>query len=262
MDFVQDLPMPAGGTADGGSAGAAGGHTQKRQVDADVLALLREWELEDESERLAENGVCKMKDFEFMKEEDVQKFGLRLTFCGLLQYVTGQKRGIHWWKNRKMAWTFKFVDAIDAPENNDRLATLILAEYKKKTKWNAEVAVAADVGIAADATTKAKFLDQLMNNGVREMSLNLELFEPETVYIIEDGGGTKFTVKPDFLDKVFVHSDEVSKKLGTKDALVVQTPWGAKIAQFTFIKPENAVGFISMLAGSGARMLLRQFGFL
>jgi hypothetical protein len=64
---------------------------RKRQVDEDVLALLREWELADEAERLAENGVCEMEDLEFMKEEDVQKFGLRLKFVGLLQHVTKQK---------------------------------------------------------------------------------------------------------------------------------------------------------------------------
>ena len=65
---------------------------RKRQVDADVLALLREWKLEDEAERLAKNGVCKMKDLEFMKAGDVQKFGLRLTFRGLLQHVAKQKK--------------------------------------------------------------------------------------------------------------------------------------------------------------------------
>jgi hypothetical protein len=64
---------------------------RKRQVDEDVLALLREWELADEAERLAENGVCEMEDLEFMKEEDVQKFGLRLKFVGLLQHVAKQK---------------------------------------------------------------------------------------------------------------------------------------------------------------------------
>jgi hypothetical protein len=85
-------PGPAEGTADGGSAGAGGGHTPKRQVDVDVLALLREWELEDESERLAENGVCKMDDLEYMKEGDVHKFGLRLKFRGLLQHQAKQKK--------------------------------------------------------------------------------------------------------------------------------------------------------------------------
>ncbi len=85
-------PGPAEGTTDVGSAGAGGGHTRKRQVDVDVLALLREWELEDESERLAENGVCKMDDLEYMKEGDVHKFGLRLKFRGLLQHQAKQKK--------------------------------------------------------------------------------------------------------------------------------------------------------------------------
>jgi hypothetical protein len=83
---------PAGGTADGGSAGAGGGHKRKRQVDADVLALLRESELEDESERLAENGVCKMKDLESMKEKDRKEFGCRLGFRELLKHVAKQKK--------------------------------------------------------------------------------------------------------------------------------------------------------------------------
>jgi hypothetical protein len=55
------------------------------------MALLRKWGFEDETERLAENGVCKVEDLEFMKEEDVQKFGLRLKFRGLLQHVAKQK---------------------------------------------------------------------------------------------------------------------------------------------------------------------------
>ena len=85
-------PVPAEGTTDGGSAGAGGGHTRKRQVDVDVLALLREWELEDESERLAENGVCKMKDLESMNEMDMKEFGCRLGLLRkLLQHVAKQK---------------------------------------------------------------------------------------------------------------------------------------------------------------------------
>ncbi len=83
---------PAGGTADGGSSGAGGGPKRKRQVDADVLVLLREWELEDESERLAENGVCKMKDLESMKEKDRKEFGCRLGLRELLQHVAKQKK--------------------------------------------------------------------------------------------------------------------------------------------------------------------------
>jgi hypothetical protein len=60
-------------------------------VDADVLALLTEWELEDESERLAENGVCKMKDLESMNEMDRKEFGCRLGLRELLQHVAKQK---------------------------------------------------------------------------------------------------------------------------------------------------------------------------
>jgi hypothetical protein len=56
------------------------------------MALLSEWKLEDEAERLAENGVCEMEDLEFMKEEDVPKFGLLLKFRGLLEHVAKQKK--------------------------------------------------------------------------------------------------------------------------------------------------------------------------
>ncbi len=91
LDYMDKLRGKLGSSfAGGGSAG--GGHKRKRQVDAHVLALLREWKLEDESERLAENGVCKVEDLEFMKVEDVQKFGFRLKFRGLLQHVTMQKK--------------------------------------------------------------------------------------------------------------------------------------------------------------------------
>ena len=89
--FLHQALGPAGGTTDGGSAGAGGGHTRKRQVDADVLTLLREWELEDESERLAENGVCKIKDLESMNEMDRKEFGCRLGLRELLQHVAKQK---------------------------------------------------------------------------------------------------------------------------------------------------------------------------
>ena len=63
--------------------------SQKQQS---LPALLREWNLEGEAERLAENGVCEMEDLEFMKDEDLAKFGLRLKFRGLLQHVAEQKK--------------------------------------------------------------------------------------------------------------------------------------------------------------------------
>ena len=56
-----------------------------------MLTLLREWELEDESERLAENGVCKIKDLESMNEMDRKEFGCRLGLRELLQHVAKQK---------------------------------------------------------------------------------------------------------------------------------------------------------------------------
>ena len=82
----------AGGAQAGPAGGTAGGGKRKRQVDADVLALLQEWELEDESEHLAKNGVCKMKDLESMPEKDRKEFGCRLSLRGLLHHVAKQKK--------------------------------------------------------------------------------------------------------------------------------------------------------------------------
>jgi len=65
---------------------------ESRQKQQSLLALLREWKLEGEAERLAENGVCEMEDLEFMKDEDLAKFGLRLKFRGLLQHVAEQQK--------------------------------------------------------------------------------------------------------------------------------------------------------------------------
>jgi hypothetical protein len=65
---------------------------EARQKQQSLLALLREWKLEGEAERLAENGVCEIEDLEFMKDEDLAKFGLRLKFRGLLQHVAEQKK--------------------------------------------------------------------------------------------------------------------------------------------------------------------------
>jgi hypothetical protein len=89
---IRPGPTAGGGTAHGSSAGA-GGRKRKWQVDADVLALLSEWKLDDQAERLAEIGVCEMEDLELMKEEHVQKFRLSLQpkFFGLLQHVATQK---------------------------------------------------------------------------------------------------------------------------------------------------------------------------
>jgi hypothetical protein len=61
-------------------------------VDADVLALLREWELEDESERLAENGVWTMKALGIMTEQDMKEFRCNLELRELLQHMDGQKK--------------------------------------------------------------------------------------------------------------------------------------------------------------------------
>jgi hypothetical protein len=79
-------------------------------MDADVLAVLREWELEDESERLAENGVCKMKDLESMNEMDMKEFGCRLGLRKLLQHVAKQpenKRASDGSKEHKVHYLIK-----------------------------------------------------------------------------------------------------------------------------------------------------------
>jgi hypothetical protein len=83
---------PAGGTADGGGAGAGGGHTPRRQVDADVVALLREWKCEDDAECLAENGVWTMKALDIMTEQDRKEFRCSLELRELLQHLAEEKK--------------------------------------------------------------------------------------------------------------------------------------------------------------------------
>ncbi len=45
------------------AAGAGGGYKREREVDANVMLLLRQFGLEEEAERLADNGVCTLTDW-------------------------------------------------------------------------------------------------------------------------------------------------------------------------------------------------------
>jgi ribosomal protein S18 acetylase RimI-like enzyme len=67
-------------------------HNRKRDIDEDLMSLLEEWGLHDDREILAENGICKLEDLKYMKEEHVKKFGLRFKFCGLLQHMDEQRK--------------------------------------------------------------------------------------------------------------------------------------------------------------------------
>jgi hypothetical protein len=85
---AQAGPDPAAGSAGAKAEGlehAVGVEHIKRQVDADVLSLLRQHGFEDQAERLAEKGVQSMLDFECLKEEEVKELGLRFGLRRLLQ---------------------------------------------------------------------------------------------------------------------------------------------------------------------------------
>ena len=57
-------------------------------MDVDVLSMLRKWKFEDETERLAENGVWTMKALWIMTEQDRKEFGCSLGLRELLEHVT------------------------------------------------------------------------------------------------------------------------------------------------------------------------------
>ncbi len=57
----------------------------EREVTADLRALLGEFRVQDEAERLAKNGVCSIEDVPYMTREDVEKFKLRLIFREILR---------------------------------------------------------------------------------------------------------------------------------------------------------------------------------
>ena len=54
--------------------------------------MRREWELQDESECLAENGVCTMKALEIMTEQDRKEFRCSLELRELLQHLAEEKK--------------------------------------------------------------------------------------------------------------------------------------------------------------------------
>ena len=55
--------------------------------------MLRKWKFEDETERLAENGVWTMKALWIMTEQDRKEFGCSLVMRKLLKHVGEQKKG-------------------------------------------------------------------------------------------------------------------------------------------------------------------------
>jgi large subunit ribosomal protein L40e len=148
----------------GGSAGAGGGHKRKRQVDDHVMALLREWKLEDEAERLAENGVCEMDDLEFMTAEDVQKFGLRLKFRGLLQQVAKQKE-------KRISGGSQEQDAEPLPA---------AAPLNKKEKQNIAQMLSKIVDFLQPARTFEIYIQELTNN-----TMTLDVQSSNTIYSVK-----------------------------------------------------------------------------
>jgi hypothetical protein len=161
---------------------------------------------------------------------------------------------------KKTAWKFEEVATITSTSPGDNaLAILILTEYKKKTKWTLSQ---GDGGSAPDDILKAKIIDQLKHNGPGDIDLHVPEFLPDEAYTTEDDVANKFTVRPILAQNVLVHSDEVFRLVGGRDTLVVQTQWGAKFAQFTFIKPQVMRELISDFAAISGRIARRPFAWI
>jgi hypothetical protein len=245
------------------------GHNQKRQVDADVLALLREWELEDELERLAENGVCKMKDLESMNDMDRKEFGCRLGLRELLQHVAVQKKKkrpsdgsnehkVHTpgyfasiGKNHKTSWMVKVLDNEPTGNaNNAGLADLLLMEYKKQVKWKSTTKVHTDAVPPCEESIK-KEIDKLVRTQLltSKFALKLENFLPETRYEVQYPGHN-YEFEPIFHEDFVVNSERIWKTVKQKvkkqeDELVVFVQWGGKFAKFSYVHDETLIALLA-----------------
>ena len=84
--------------------GRSDGPLKQRDIDTSLFALLQEWNLDDEADRLASVArVYTLEDLDSMLLEDVEKFGLRLGFRKLIQarntslfLLPGQTPGATW----------------------------------------------------------------------------------------------------------------------------------------------------------------------
>jgi hypothetical protein len=174
--------------------------------------------------------------------------------------------------NQKTQWKVKLLD-VDPSLNpsNDDLAKLILNEYKKQVIWKSETKSKTDSEPVCDEKIKEKINREMTRHLSEKLELQLEDFEPETVYEIQDiANNYKISpVLPESDEKIVnVNSEKIHKmakeKLEADKKLVAYTPWGKKFAQFTYIPEKKAKELLGMLfsktvtnVGNAAYSLMR-----
>jgi hypothetical protein len=174
--------------------------------------------------------------------------------------------------NQKTQWKFKLLDVDPKLDpNNDDLAKLILKEYKKQVKWKVTRKAKSEIVNKLDKEFSDKIESVMLGNLSRweELPLQLENFETETVYEVEDNSNN-YDISPVFPvsdEEIFnVNSEAIHKmakaKLEENKELVAYTPWGTKFAQFTYIKKETAIQLLTELLSLGVSVAKKTPGFL
>lgn len=163
--------------------------------------------------------------------------------------------------NQKTQWKFKLLDVDPKLDpNNDDLAKLILKEYKKQVKWKVTRKAKSVIVNKLDKEFSDKIESVMLGKLGRweELPLQLENFEPETVYEVEDNSNN-YDISPVLptSDKeiVNVNSEAIHKmakaKLEENKELVAYIPWGKKFAQFNYITEESAIKLLNVLFSRG-----------
>jgi hypothetical protein len=167
--------------------------------------------------------------------------------------------------NQKTQWKFKLIDANPGLNpSNDDLAKLILKEYKKQVKWKVTTKAKSEIVNKLDKENSDKIQKVMFGKLGRwdELPLQLEEFEPETVYEIEDNNNN-YDISPVFPvsdEEIFnVTSEAIHKmakaKLEENKDLVAYTPWGEKFAQFTYITEESVKKLLAELFSRGVSVV-------
>jgi hypothetical protein len=168
--------------------------------------------------------------------------------------------------NQKTQWKFKLIDADPGLNpSNDDLAKLILKEYKKQVKWKAIKKAQSLITNEIPKELSDKIHNVIIYNvsKLEKLPLQLEEFEPNTVYEIQDNHNN-YDISPvlpaSVEDNFFnVNSEAIYKmakaKLEENKELVAYTPWGKKFAQFTYITEESAIKLLNVLFSRGVSAL-------
>jgi len=163
--------------------------------------------------------------------------------------------------NQKTQWKVKLLDDDPGlnPNNND-LAKLILKEYKKQVKWKATKKAQSIITNELPKELSDKIHNVIKNNlsKLEKLPLQLEEFEPENVYEIQDNHDN-YDISPVFPESdkeiVNVNSEAIHKmakaKLEENKELVAYIPWGKKFAQFNYITEESAIKLLNVLFSRG-----------